>query len=48
VEDSLSNSLISPVLKWAKNQNIPEAAGSLLAAYAIPAIEEYAEAMENR
>lgn len=36
--DLFSNSLITPVLNWAKNQNLPEVAGSLLAAYAIPAL----------
>lgn len=36
--DLLSNSLVSPTIEWAKNANIPQALGSLLAAYAVPAI----------
>lgn len=34
----LFTSTISPIVNWAKQQNIPQAAGSLLAAYAIPAL----------
>lgn len=36
--DLLSNSLVSPTIEWAKNANIPQALGTLLAAYAVPAI----------